>query len=283
MARLLKFLFPLTLIGSLHAVAHPGAHSAIEHFSRQIEQHPDNQVLFIQRGTAYSNDGQYEKALADLQAATRLGEPIAVSFELGVLHYRMGEMATARQYFDEYLNRFPDHAASLEYRARLLRDSGDYAASIRDFKRFFALQERPNPGHYISVAKMLETSGDQGIARALDILDTGNEKLGVTPQVQQHAIKLELQRGRPELAVARLETLEPMLGESPDWKVDMGAALFLNQQPDQARQMLSAAASQLEGLRATPARLKLKQRIKELEYDYRPSAHQSTNEVGAEP
>ena len=243
------------------AAAHPGASSVIDHYSHELEQAPQDQALYVRRGIAYSNDGQYDLALADFEQAKKLGEPIVVSFNLGVLHYRRGELERARDYFDEYLEVFPDHAPCLEYRARLLRDMGDQAGSVADFQRVFELQERPNPGHYISVSQMLEASGDEGLEQALALLDSGNAKLGITPQLQKHAMQLELQRDRPDLAIERLETLEPMLGKSPDWKVEMAELRLLTGEKEAARQLLQQASVQLNSLRKTPARIALKERI----------------------
>ncbi len=247
------------------AAAHPGASSAIDHYSHELEQAPQDPALYVRRGIAYSSDGQYDLALADFQQAQKLGEPILVSFDLGVLHYRRGELELARDYFDEYLEVFPDHAPCLEYRARLLRDMGNQAASVADFQRVFELLERPNPGHYISVSLMLETSGGDGLAQALELLDSGNAKLGITPQLQKHAMQLELQRNRPDLAIKRLETLEPMLGKSPDWKVEMAELRLLTGEKEAARQLLQEATGQLVSLRKTPARIALQERIAVLE------------------
>jgi tetratricopeptide (TPR) repeat protein len=255
MLALLALLQPLPVLG------HPGASSAIDHFSHELEQKPKDQALFVRRGIAYSNDGQYDLALADFEQAKKLGEPILVSFDLGVLHYRRAELELARAYFDEYLEVFPDHAPCLEYRARLLRDMGDQAGSVADFQRVFELLERPNPGHYISVSRMLEASGGDGLEQALELLDTGNAKLGITPQLQKHAMQLELQRERPDLAIKRLQTLEPMLGKSPDWKVDMAELRLLTGEKELARQLLQEASGQLDSLRRTPARIALKERI----------------------
>jgi tetratricopeptide (TPR) repeat protein len=251
------------LLALLHQplLAHPGAHASIAHYSQMIEQQPDNYGLYIQRGIAYSNDGQYPAALADLNLAAERGDPVLVSFDLGVLHYRMGEFEAARKYFDAYLRKFPDHAPCLEYRARLLRDQGAYEASVADFKRVFALLERPNPGHYVSVAEMISSPGETGIAPALDILDSGNAKLGLTPQLQQYAIQLELRRKRPDLAVERMHALEPMLGNSPEWKVEMAELYIQTGQTEQASSLLNGAARQLESLRKTPARIELRERI----------------------
>ena len=185
-------------------LGHPGASTTIDHFTHEIEHRPDSQALYIKRGIAYSADGQYERALADFTRAQSLGNPVLVSFDLGVLHYRRGELDTALNCFNAWLAQFPNHTGGLEYRARLLRDKGDYPASVADFRRVFELQDRPNPGHYISVAEMLASSGDAGVPQALDLLDAGNEKLGLTPQLQFYAIRLETGRGRPDLAVRRM-------------------------------------------------------------------------------
>ena len=251
------------LLALLHQplLAHPGAHASIAHYSQMIEQQPESYGLYIQRGIAYSNDGQYPAALADLNLAAERGDPVLVSFDLGVLHYRMGEFEVARKYFDAYLRKFPGHATCLEYRARLLRDQGAYEASVADFKRMFALLERPNPGHYVSVAEMISSRGEAGISPALDILDSGNAKLGLTPQLQQYAIQLELQRKRPDLAVERMRALEPMLGNSPEWKVAMAELYIQTGQIEQASSLLNGATRQLESLRKTPARIELRERI----------------------
>ena len=135
---------------------------------------------------------------------------------------------------------------------------------MADFRRVFELQDRPNPGHYISVAEMLASTGDVGVQQALDLLDAGNEKLGLTPQLQFYAIRLETGRGRPDLAVQRMLALEVMLGESPDWKVAMAELYYDNRQVAPASKLLAAAEQQLLELRRTPARIALKARIFEL-------------------
>lgn len=256
--------FLILLVAALPLFAHPGASTTIEHFTHEIEHRPDSQVLYIKRGIAYSADGQYERALADFSRAQTLGDPVLVSFDLGVLHYRRGELDTALSYFNAWLERFPNHSGCLEYRARLLRDKGDYQASVADFRRVFELQGRPNPGHYVSAAEMLVSAGDSGVRQALDLLDAGNEKLGLTPQLQCYAIRLETERGRPDLAVRRMLALEPMLGSSPDWKVSMAELYFENRQSAPAQELLVAAERQLQELRRTPARIALQGRISAL-------------------
>ena len=255
---LLITLLPVTLL------AHPGASTTIEYFSHQIEHRPDQQALYIQRGIAYSADGQYDLALSDFNRAESLGDPVLVSFDLGVLYYRQGHLETSLNYFNSYLQRFPNHGRGLEYRARVLRDRGDFEGSVADFRRVFELEKQPNPGHYISVANMLSADGAAGIEEALTVLDEGNRKLGITPQLQYRAIDLEKARNRPDLAIKRMGELQDVLGDSPDWKVGL-AELYLDaQQSSRAEALLDEAESQLASLRRTPARLTLQERISRL-------------------
>ena len=245
-------------------LAHPGASSSIEHYSHQIEHSPQTQALYISRGIAYSNDGRYEEALADFRRAGTLGDPVTVSFDLGVLHYRKGEFDAALGYFNQYLERFPNHAGCIEYRARLLRDSGDVPGAVADFRRLFELRERPNPGHYISAAQLLVSTRTQGVSPALALLDSGIDKLGVIPQLQAEAIRLERSRGRLDLAIARHLALQPQLGDSPNWKVEMASLRLESDETDKARELLDDAAAQLQVLRKTPARQALGERITKL-------------------
>lgn len=245
-------------------LAHPGGHETIAHFSQQIALQPKQQAPYILRGIAYSNDGQFDKALADFQRAEELGDPALASFDLGVLYYRMGEFATARGYFDAVLEKQPNHTQCLEYRARSSREDGDYASAIADFRRFIELQPQPNPGHYISTAEMLSTTGPGGIEQALAVLDQGSAQIGITPQLGQYAIELELQRGRPDRAMVRQDQLQPILGDTPDWKVDKAELLLQTGDREQAVALLEAASSQLQTLRKTPARLATQDRIDRL-------------------
>lgn len=247
-------------------LAHPGAHDKLAYISQRLKAQPEDQQLYIQRGSTYSNDGQFDNALADLRTAETLGDSLAVAFELGVLYYRTGEIDTARAYFDSWLKQSPKHTPALEYRARLLRDAGDYQASLADYKALFALRKHNNPGNYIAAAKMLAEVDDEGLTAAIEILDQGMRQLGLAPQLQRYAIKLELQRQQIAYAIARLGSLEPMLGTSPNWKTDMGELLLMARRKAEARKLFDAATSQLATLRKTPARRRLLEKIAKINH-----------------
>jgi tetratricopeptide (TPR) repeat protein len=264
MNRSLLVLLVALLLPSL-ASAHPSAQHRIEVLTESIREKPDDPLRYMQRGQAYSNEGMLEAALADFRKAEALGDPVLVAFDLGVLHYRMGKLDAARRDLDRYIARFPRHAQALEYRARVRRDAGDHAGAVADFNAYFALQKQPNPGDYVSAAQMLSSLPEEGVSSALAMLDRGIARLGVIPQLQQPAIELERRRGNTAQAIARLETLEPALGDSPDWKVDMGELLLLDGRSDEARAYFDAAAAQLASQRVTAARKRVRDRLEKLQ------------------
>jgi tetratricopeptide (TPR) repeat protein len=255
----------LAVGGPQLAGAHPSALEQIEALEAVIRARPDDPVGYIRRGQAYSNEAHYEEALADFHRAEQLGDPVDVAYDLGVLHYRMGALERAREFFDRWLVRHPGHPAALQYRARVLRDAGQSAPALADYRAYFEAQPRPNPGDYRSAARLLVGEGDTGIVEALAMLDAGMRRLGTVPQLQREAISLERRRGDLGAATARLETLRASLGESPDWKVDMGELLLLRGDGAGARVHFEAAAAQLARSRSTTARVKLKARLDRLE------------------
>jgi predicted Zn-dependent protease len=264
----MRIIIILTCLFSLFSatalLAHQGPEAQLEQINKEIKTNPKSQKLFIKRGSIYAHDGRYEEALKDFNHAKELGPPVLVAYELGVSFYHKGELKKARAYFDSFIKAFPIHAQSYEYRARVGRDSGDYKEALLDLDKFFKLTERPNPGIYISAAKMLVSLKDEGIASAIELLDSGMAKIGLIPQLQHYSITLELERNRPQNAIARLESLKKTVGGGPAWKVDMAKLLLRVKKTTEAEELLRDADSQLATLRVTKARKALREEIKKL-------------------
>lgn len=244
--------------------AHPGVADQIHLLSEDIRSAPQDQYLHIQRGLAYSNNNEPALALADIAVAETLGNPVDVAFAHGILLYRAGDFIGARAYFDRYLEAYPQHLATLEYRARLLRDAGEYEAALDDFQQLFVLNAMPDPGHYVSAAKMMVALPEHGISGALALLDGRMAQVGVTSQLQRYAIELEQERKNYEGAIARQAALAPALRASPQWQLEMAQLQIGAGHTVQARKYLNTATAQLSTLRPTVARLELQQEIEAL-------------------
>jgi predicted Zn-dependent protease len=89
-------------------------------------------------------------------------------------------------------------------------------------------------------------------------------RLGLNPELQRYAIRLELQRSQPDKAIQRLLGLKTLLKESPAWQVDMAELLIETGRSAQAAAYLDAAEARLAKLRSTPARSDLAKKIRTL-------------------
>ncbi|WP_182169504.1 tetratricopeptide repeat protein [Sediminihaliea albiluteola] len=245
--------------------SHPGVDDLIHRLSHMIEHKPERYELYIRRGLAYSDNAQYQLALADYRKAAALSSPEALDHDVGVVYYRMGELEQALRHFDAFLAQAPKSYPSYEYRARVKRDMGDYHGAIADLTQYFRLNDSPNPGHYVSAADMLLELEANGPESALQLLDEGLEKIGVVPQLQRKAIAIERARGRKDLALERLQTLESVLSSSPSWQLDMAELLIDSKRHGEAANLLKTAQAKLEKLRSTPARIELFKSIAALE------------------
>ena len=261
--RLLQLLLLCVLfLSNSNAFAHAGHDAQLLRINRAIEQQPDDQALYIRRGSIYCENRQFDHASADFEQAERLGPKVVVAFERGVLYYRMGDFERATDYFNQYLEQFPEAAHAFEYRAWAARDTGDYPLAIADLNSYFELLETPHPGNYIAAANMLHDM--QQTQQALQLLDKGMEKIGLTPQLQRRAIELELERDQVSNAIARHDSLRSTLNENPLWKLQMAELLLQDNRNEEARKMAQQAETELLALRPTPARLQQLQRSRQL-------------------
>jgi len=252
----------LSLLMTVPVQAHPGHEDQLEAVNRAMAAAPEEQALYIQRGNIYAEIGHYAEALLDFNRARELGPGERVDFAESVMYYRKGDRGIAARLVDKHISRFPNDPGGYEHRALIAREDGNHAQALADLRAYFGLRERPNPGLYVSAARMLQQDGrtDDAIA----VLDLGLEQLGTIPQLQRYAIELELEQSQLEAAIARMESLRTPLRESASWKLDMADLLLAAGREGEAATLLLEAREQLQSQRATPARKTLDDRAETL-------------------
>lgn len=237
--------------------AHPSHHARVQYLDNAIALKPRNQQLYMQRGQAYSDDGEFQLARDNFLKAETLGPVVAVAYDLGVLAYRQRQFEEALRYLNLYLAYRPKHILSLQYRARLFRDAGKFDKAIIDFNKLLRLQKMPNPGHYLSVANMLVTIHPTDYSLALKTLDDGMQRLGIIPQLQQRAIALNRETGDYVQALQRHASMKQLMKHSPRWQVTNANLLLQSGSVSQSKRQLNSIKKELTELRPTGARLKL--------------------------
>lgn len=233
----------------------------------QIAKQPKRQSLYIQQAIAYSDNRQADIALQRIAIAEKMGPTSNAAFAHGVILYRLGKFDAAEDYFSKHLEKSPKHIGSLEYRARLLRDSGDFEGALRDFQALFRLNRSANPGHYLSVARMIAALPGGGHDAALAMLDERMQETGVLSQLQRYAIEVERTRKNYSEALRRLSTLDESLRATPQWKVEAAQLLILDENPEDAAPLLDIAEQQLTNLNLNSSRRDLIDQIKRARKD----------------
>lgn len=251
---------------SVRVIAHPGPADQIGQLTHMIQERPDDLGLYVRRGLAYSDSAQYQLALADFEKLQATDSTSRLGHHIGVVYYRMGQFEQALQYLDAFITEFPKSYPSYEYRARVLRDMEKYLDAVTNLEIYFELIESPSPGLYLSAADMLSEAGTEtGTTAALALLDRGMNTLGIVPQLQRRAIALEQRAGHHDCAVARMQTLELVLGSSPAWQIELAELLIQVNKNNAAAKLLSQALLGLKALKTTPARAALKSRAAKLQ------------------
>jgi tetratricopeptide (TPR) repeat protein len=218
----------------------------IRALSQRIEQAPDNQALRLQRALTYLDNYQMELALADIQVAEAVGEPVEAAFTHGILLYKTGDYAAARPYFDRYLQAYPLHRGALEYRARLLRDIGENREALADHEALIALSDSLDPGYYRTTARLMAGQPDRGVDEALALLDTRMAQIGPLSTLQRYAVELESNRGNYQGAIERMAGMDQRLKATPQWQVEVAELMLQDGQLEEARSYLAVAEEQLQ-------------------------------------
>ncbi|MCZ6831714.1 MAG: tetratricopeptide repeat protein [Gammaproteobacteria bacterium] len=252
----------LLLAMATAVAAHPGMQKSLARINALLDSYPEQPALYIKRAAAYRHLQRWELALSDLRRAEALGEPVDAAWDLGMVFFETAEYHTAISCFTRFLERYPKHTASIEYRARAALAAGNYEAAREDFQRYFRLAQHADPGDYLLAAHMLSERLDAN--SALELLDQGMRQLGLIPQLQRYAVTLDLRKNNLKSALRRWQALEQVLGASPEWKVEKARLLLLANETQRAQALLQEASAQLAELRPTPSRLQLQNRISQM-------------------
>ena len=237
--------------------AHPADEQTLAYYSGQVAAQPENQRVYIQRGIAYSNSGQYQLALDDFARATQLGDPSVVDFHIGVVHFRQGDFPAALRHFDQSLAHSPQLATILDYRARTLMELNDTAGASHSMRQFIRLRQNVNAEHYLMLAELLANGPAPARDTAISILDQGIDHLGLIPSLQKTAISLLVSDHQYSEALRRHDTLERSLGNSPQWMSDKADLLAGSGDAAEANRYYRLALATLQNLRKTPNRIEL--------------------------
>ena len=237
----------LLLLVAGGACAHGPLLEQIEKLTAEIARDPANAQLYIRRGELHRVHEEWDAALADYRRASKLSpEDDRIDFLRGRALQEAGRAGQAKTALDAYLSQHPGNSEALVARARALRALGDYRAAVDDYARAIERNPRPDPDLYLERARAELATRES--AHALAGIDAAIARLGPIPALQLFAIEVDMQQGRIDDALQRLDTVAARSPRKETWLARRGELLAQAGRPDEARSAYAAALSAIEAL-----------------------------------
>lgn len=209
----MRFFIILLLCLPLHVLAHGDAHERMEHLDARILSEPDNAELHLRRGRLYIEENHFEEARADLEKALALAptQHGARYFLAEALLYG-GKAELAEQQAQQFIDAHGAKelgALSRGYwllgQARMARKHPE--AAILAYRAALKVAVEPAPDHYQLFVDACLAARGKYLDEALRVLDQGLAAGGGIDLLQGMALEVELQAGRTDAALQRLESV----------------------------------------------------------------------------
>jgi tetratricopeptide (TPR) repeat protein len=234
------------------ALAHPELDWQIAQLTARIEAGPDDPQLYLQRGELHRIHRDWSAAESDYRRARKLQPDLTVvDYYLGRMKLEAGHPKQAKKLLDRFLAKEPDRPKALVARARVLSHLGQPLAAARDYTRAldaFGEDQRPDPSYYLERARALTSAGSEYVDDAVRGLDEGLARLGQPVTLQLRAIELEVECGRYDAALARLDLIASRADRKESWLLRRAEVLERAGRVDEARRAYAAALDAIETL-----------------------------------
>jgi predicted Zn-dependent protease len=249
-----RLTFLALLLAARLAGAHGAVHEQIERLDARIAEQPGQADLYLQRGRLFLEDRHYEEAGRDFRRALQIDPHLrAAHYFHGDSLLKRGDAAGAEREARAFLA-----ALGEEDRGGLLRgyrllgqslaDQGKSLEAAAAFQTALSHAPEPDPAHYRDCAAAWLAAGPAHRKTALEILDSGIARLGLLPALQEMAVDIELQAGRPDAAAKRLDRLIAQGQGRERWLLRKGEILLQAGRTPEARQAFEEALAAIEAL-----------------------------------
>lgn len=258
----------LACLTAATARAHDGAPLEIRALDRRIAAGPVAALDLLRRGELHRIEQEWAEAEADYGRAETLAPGLPeLALCRAALALDRGRPAETLPQLEALLAREPGHAAAHVLRARALLALGRPAGAVTDLSAALETLERPTPELYLLRADARLQADPAAREAALAGLDEGIRRLGPAVALVQRAIGIEIELGRHDRALARLEAIAPQYQRREAVLEQRGRILAAAGRAEEARAAYAAALAELESLegarRRTPATIDRERRLRD--------------------
>ena len=250
----LRLLLALGLsLGAIRLDAHSHIAASLIEVNQLIAREPDRLELYLRRAALHEEHGDWAAAETDgLRMLALEGNHPGGVAALARVYTATDRLPRARAVLDRALATGAGDPELLILRARLRARAGQKADAGADYARAVAGLPNPPPDLYLDWAAVLPNS-----VEGLAVLDAGLARLGPAAVLQERALELEIQLGRTDAALARLDLIIATAERKEGWLKRRGDVLARSARPVEARlayrQAIAAIEALPEWLRLSPA------------------------------
>ena len=234
-----RSVFLIALLTAQLAWAHGAIHEQIRALDVRIAREPGDAELYLHRGRLYLEDRHFEEANRDFRRALELDPRLRAAhyFQGGSL-LKSGDAAGAEREARAFLSFLgvEDRGGLMRgYRllSQSLTEQGRPAEAAEACRSALGQAAEADPGLYRECAAASVTAGNR--PEALRILDEGIGRLGSLSVLEEMAIEIELEAGRTDGALARLDRLVAAGPGRERWLAQKGEILEKAGRPAEAR------------------------------------------------
>jgi Flp pilus assembly protein TadD len=206
------------------AFAHAGLDELDATTRKEVAKKPDDPTIHLQRARVLQMKGEWDAALEEVEAAAmRGGDPDVLGQTRASIYLDAGFPRVSKIEIVRVIARRPDAAGLLYERGRAWLALGNAEAAARDFGEAIAKGPRPTPEQVIAHRDVLLGLGKK--QDALRALDAGMDRIGHVVSLELPAVDLEVELGRFDAALARLDRLAAGAPPNPMWITRRGEVL----------------------------------------------------------
>jgi len=138
---------------------------AIEDMSTYLRIDPEKHRAYMWRGTAYEQDGQLDKALADYEVGLDKSKSYEYRFHIARVLQKKGRMSDAIAQMTALIKQNPDEDEAWNKRATLYFESGKYKEAISDYTEAIETNFGAGETLYRARGKAYEKLGKRDLAQ----------------------------------------------------------------------------------------------------------------------
>ena len=233
------------------AWAHGDLHTQIAILTEKIAAAPNDPDLRIQRAIRYRLHEEFDRSIADLHDALRLGAAESdVRVQEGLSFLDSGRPEKARDAFRRAVALAPTDAKAHEGLAHARRALQDPLGAAKEFAEAVRTTERPTPELYLEYSNALSSAGPEQDPAALEVLEQGLRVLPRAVSLEMAALEVEIRRKKFAEALVRLARLRDASPQKSEWEERRGDLLGLAGRAAEQAAAYRAALAAIERLPA---------------------------------